>query len=212
VTTEDDAPNKPCLPHRITEKGTAMKVGKKEISTRVGVVAVAICALVLTVSACGGGADQPSSSDAASTGKTANGGGDFTAEPAQLGADPCTLVTSSEAAAVVGAVNETPGLGTDKHTCVYVSAEHTGGQIAVTEQSPDFCKLLFLALDQDMFGGAQVRIDDIASGGMLVKGNGNVQVVVNGGCLEVDGRMTYDKKVDDDTMLRLAKTAAGRVS
>jgi hypothetical protein len=24
--------------------------------------------------------------------------------------------------------------------------------------------------------------------------------------------MTYDKKVDDDTMLRLAKTAAGRVS
>ncbi len=63
-----------------------------------------------------------------------------------------------------------------------------------------------------MFGGAQVRIDGIASGGMLVKDNGNVQLVVDGGCVEVDGRLTYDKKVDDETMLSLAKTAAGRVS
>ena len=47
---------------------------------------------------------------------------------------------------------------------------------------------------------------------MVVKGNGNVQLVVDRGCVEVDGRLTYDKKVDDDTMLRLAKTAAGRVS
>jgi len=179
-----------------------------------------ICALILaasasasaSASACGGGTGEPSSSTTASTGKPANGGGDFTAEPAQLGADPCTLVTSSEAATVIGAVNDTPGVGTDKHTCVYVSSEHTGGQIAISEQSPDLCKLLFLALDKNMFGGAQVRIDNIASGGMLVTGNGNVQLVVNGGCLEVDGRMTYDKKVDDDTMLRLASTAAGRVS
>ncbi len=171
-----------------------------------------ICALILAASACGGGTGEHSSSDTAGTGKTANGGADFTAEPVQLEADPCTLVTSSEAAAVIGAVNETPGVGTDKHTCVHVSSENTGGQLAVTEQSPDLCKLLFLALDKNLFGGAQVRIDDIASGGMLVKGNGNVQLVVNGGCLEVDGRLTYDKKIDDATMLRLAKTAAGRVS
>jgi hypothetical protein len=171
-----------------------------------------ICALILVASACGGGTGEPSSSDSASTGKTPNGGGDFTAEPVQLGADPCTLVTSSEAAVVIGAVNDTPGVGTDKRTCVYVSTKHTGGQLTVTEQSPDLCKLLFLALDKNMFGGSQVRIDDIESGGMLVKGNGNVQLVVDGGCLEVDGRMTYDKKVDDATMLRLAKTAAGRVS
>lgn len=170
-----------------------------------------ICALAFTASACGGDSDQSPSKEAAPTVRS-NGGGDFTADPVQLTADPCALVTKTEAEAVIGAVNDTPGVGTDDRTCVYVSFKHTGGQIAVTEQSPDLCKLLFLALDKNMFGGAQVRIDDIASGGMLVKGNGNVQLVVKGGCLEVDGRLTYDKKVDDDTMLGLAKIAAGRVS
>jgi hypothetical protein len=173
--------------------------------------AVVICALVLTMSACGGGADPSSSGDAPKA-TTAKDGGDFTGDPVQLKADPCTLVTRTEAEAVIGAVNDTPGVGTDNRTCVYVSFKHTGGQIAVTEQSPDLCKLLFLALDKDIFGGAQVRIDDIASGGMLVKGNGNVQLVVDNGCVEVDGRLTYEKKVDDETMLSLAKTAAGRVS
>jgi hypothetical protein len=176
-------------------------------------IAAAMFALAVTMSACGGGGSEPSSSsDSAPAAKAAPGGADFTAAPVQLTADPCTLVTRSEAEAVVGAVSDTAGVGTDKRTCVYVSSEHTGGQVAVTEQSPDLCKLLFLALDKDMFGGAQVRIDDIASGGMLVKGNGNVQVVVNHGCLEVAGTMTYDKKVDDDTMLGLARTAAGRVA
>lgn len=171
-----------------------------------------ICALILAVAGCGGGTGESSSSTTGSTGRPANAGGDFTAEPVQLGADPCTLITSSEAGTVIGAVSDTPGVGTDKHTCVYVSSAHTGGQIAVTEQAPDFCKLLFLALDKDMFGGKQVRIDNIGDGGMIVKGNGNVQLVVDSGCLEVDGRTTYDAKVDDDTMLRLARTAAGRVS
>ena len=176
-----------------------------------------VCTLILTASAsaCGGNADDPSSNDATTTGGSSaqdDGGSDFTATPVQLTADPCTLITKAEAADVIGAVNDTPGVGTDKRTCVYVSAKHTGGQLAVTEQSPDLCKLLFLALDKDMFGGKQVRIDDIESGGMIVKGNGNVQLVVDGGCLEVAGTLTYDKKVDDDTMLRLAKTAAGRVS
>jgi hypothetical protein len=175
-------------------------------------IAVVMFAMALTMTACGGGGSEPSSSsDSAPAAKAAPGGADFTAAPVQLTADPCTLITRGEAEAVVGAVNDTPGVGTDKRTCVYVSSEHNGGQVAVTEQSPDLCKLLFLALDKDMFGGAQVRIDDIASGGMLVKGNGNVQVVVNRGCLEVAGTMTYDKKVDDETMLGLAKTAAGRV-
>lgn len=175
------------------------------------IVAAAIgAALSVSVSACGGGAGS-TPGDATPKASTANGGGDFTAEPVQLTSDPCTLVTGTEAAAVIGAVNDTPGVGTDEHTCVYVSAKHTGGQVAVTEQPPDICKLLFLALDKDIFGGAQVRIDDIASGGMLVKGHGNVQLVVHRGCVEVAGRLTYDEKVDDDTMLGLAKTAAGRV-
>ena len=47
---------------------------------------------------------------------------------------------------------------------------------------------------------------------MNVNGNGNVQLVNDRGCVEVDGTLTYDKQVDDDTMLRLAKTAAERVS
>jgi hypothetical protein len=175
-------------------------------------VAVAICALALTVSACGGGSGDSGDAAAKATTATKPKSGDFKADPVQLTADPCALVTSAEAAAVIGAVNDTPGVGTDKHTCVYVSSEHTGGQFAVTEQPPDLCKLLFLALDKNIFGGAQVRIDDIASGGMLVKGNGNVQLVVHGGCVEVAGRMSYDKKVDDDTMLGFAKTAAGRVT
>jgi hypothetical protein len=175
------------------------------------VVAAIGTVLALSMSACGGSNGGSSSGDAAPKATTVKGS-DFTAEPVQLNADPCTLVTGTEASAVIGAVNDTPGVGTDKHTCVYVSSEHTGGQLAVTEQPPGICKLLFLALDKDIFGGAQVRIDDIASGGMLVKGNGNVQLVVHRGCVEVAGRLTYDKKVDDDTMLGLAKTAAGRVS
>lgn len=39
-----------------------------------------ICALILTASACGGGTRETSSSDAASTGTTANDGADFTAD------------------------------------------------------------------------------------------------------------------------------------
>lgn len=132
----------------------------------------------------------------------------FSSTPVQLTVDPCTLVTQEEAQTTLGHP-ATEGLnGT---VCTY-TANGNGGHIAVETVAPDFCKLLFLALDKNIFGGAQVRIDNIASGGMLVKGNGNVQIVVHGGCLEVAGRMSYDKKVDDDTMLGLAKTAAGRVT
>lgn len=178
-----------------------------------------VCALILTASACGGGADKPSSSDAASTETTAttdaltgtaDGAVDFTAEPVQLTVDPCTLVTKAEAEALIGPVNDTDSATFDPPKCIYISSESTGGQLAVSLTEPDFCKLLFLALDQDMFGGVQVRVDDVGDGGMLVKGNGNVQFVVGGGCVEVAGNVDLDTEIDDDTMVRLAKTAAER--
>lgn len=76
---------------------------------------------------------------------------------------------------------------------------------------PDYCKFLFLALDQGLFGGDQVRVDDIGQGGMLVKGNGNVQFVVNGGCVTIASGPGLEP-FDDPTMLELAKTAAERAS
>ncbi len=79
------------------------------------ILAAVICALGVTMSACGG-TDEPSSSDAAPTATSSKGGGDFTGEPVQLTADPCTLVTRTEAEAVIGAVNDTPGVGTDNRT------------------------------------------------------------------------------------------------
>lgn len=180
-----------------------------------------ICALILTTSACGGGGDKPSSSDAASTATTAktdapsdqsDGAVDFTGVPVQLTVDPCTLVTKAEAEALIGPVGDADGDTFDPPKCIYVSSEGTGGQLAVSLTVPDFCKLLFLALDQDMFGDVQVRVDDVGDGGMLVKGNGNVQFVVGGGCIEVDGTVDFDTKIDDDTMLQLAKTAAERAA
>lgn len=168
--------------------------------------------MILTVSACGGG----SSNDANGNDKPAGSNGssakdnkrEFTAEPVQLKVDPCALVTKSETEALIGPVNEPANTN---GTCVYVSSKNTGGQLAVTVNSLT-CELLFLALEKDMFGGDQVRRDDVGDGGMLVKGNGNVQFVVKGGCVEVDGSVDYDKSVDDETMIRLAKTASGRVS
>jgi hypothetical protein len=178
-------------------------------------------AVILTTSACGGGADKPSSSNApvtettaktdAPTGK-ADGAVDFTTVPVMLTVDPCTLVTKTEAEALIGPVGDANGATFDPPKCIYVSPAGTGGQLAVSLTEPDFCKLLFLALDQDMFGGVQVRVDDVGDGGMLVKGGGNVQFVVGGGCIEVDGTVDFDTKIDDDTMLRLAKTAAERAT
>lgn len=176
-----------------------------------------ICALILTVSSCGGGGDDSSVPDPVGTETTgaapsgqSEGGADFTAEPVQLTVDPCTLVTQEEAEALIGPVGPADGDTFDPPKCIYVSSESTGGQLAISLTEPDFCKLLFLALDQDMFGGVQVRVDDVGDGGMLVEGNGNVQFTVGGGCIEVDGILDFDTKIDDDTMLQLAKTAAER--
>jgi hypothetical protein len=178
-------------------------------------------ALILTTSACGGGNDAPSSSGAqvtdttaktgASTGK-ADGTADFSAAPVMLTVDPCTLVTKAETEALIGPVGDANGATFDPPKCIYVSSAGTGGQLAVSLTEPDLCKLLFLALDTDTFGGVQVRVDDVGDGGMLVTGGGNVQFVVGGGCIEVDGTVDFDTKIDDDTMLRLAKTAAERAT
>lgn len=183
------------------------------------------CALILTASASasacggGGGSDKASSSNAApTTEKTAKGATsasgtvDFTAQPVQLTVDPCTLVTKVEAEAVIGPVGDADSSIYDPPKCIYVSSESTGGQLAISLTKPDFCKLLFLTLDQNMFGGAQVHVDDVGDGGMLVKGNGNLQFVVGGGCIEVAGTVDHDTKIDDATMLQLAKTAAERVA
>jgi len=177
-------------------------------------------ALILTASACGGGggSDQVSSSSASTTETTATGDTaatgtvDFTAQPVQLTVDPCTLVTKTETEALIGPVGDADSSTYDPPKCIYVSSESTGGQLAISLTEPDFCQLLFLALDQNMFGGAQVRVDDVGDGGMLVKGNGNVQFVVGGGCIEVAGTVDHETKIDDATMLQLAKTAAERVA
>ena len=74
-----------------------------------------------------------------------------------------------------------------------------------------FCKLLFLALRKDLFGGSQVRVKDVGQGGMLVKGEGNVQFVVKGGCVDITSHLKGLLSVSDTSMLKLAHAAASRV-
>ncbi len=172
---------------------------------------LAACAIIVTLTACGGGGSKTSTPSVSKTTQVQSHG-QFTSEPVQLTVDPCTLVTKAEAEALIGPVSDTPGVGSDKLTCVYVSSKNTGGQVAVNLQTPEFCKLLFLALDKNYFGGQQVRVDSIGEGGMQVKGNGNVQFVVNRGCVEIEGNVDRDTKIDDSTIMSVATTAAGRVS
>jgi hypothetical protein len=93
--------------------------------------------------------------------------------------------------------------------CTY-TANGNGGIVSVHATTPDFCKLLFAVLKQDFFGGPQVRAD-VGQGGMQVKGGGNVQFVVAGGCLEINAKKG-GTSVDDATVLAMAKTATGRVA
>ncbi|MGI8680649.1 MAG: hypothetical protein ACR2JO_00645, partial [Mycobacteriales bacterium] len=58
--------------------------------------------------------------------------------------------------------------------------------------------------------GVQLRINDIGNGGMLVQGNGNVQITVAGGCFTIDAD-AGEVPVADGTMLSLARTAVTRV-
>lgn len=125
--------------------------------------------------------------------------------PAQL-SNPCSLVTKAEAQAVVGRP-VTQGNAV-KSVCTY-TATGDGGNVAVTLGSA-FCKLLFLALDKNLFGGSQVRVD-VGQGGMLVKGNGDVQFVAKDGCVEISAHRSALNAVDDKTMLDLGRKAAARV-
>ena len=125
---------------------------------------------------------------------------DFTATPVQLTVNPCTLVTKAEAERVIGA-SVSQGLGANGRICTYV-ANGNGGVVSVQETTPDFCK--------NFFGGAQVRAD-VGQGGMQVKGGGNVQFVVGGGCLEINAKKG-GTSVDDATVLAMAKTATGRAT
>lgn len=163
--------------------------------------------LLLTLTGCGGGgnavggtaprAGSPSAAAASSA---------FSRAPVQLSVDPCTLVTKAEAQQTLG---HPVAQGLNKTVCTY-TAKGNDGHLAVEALSPTFCKLLFLALDKNYFGGDQVRVDDVGDGGMLVKGNGNVQFVVHGGCISIDAAIG-DGSPPDDTVLGLARTAAGRV-
>ena len=183
------------------------------LGRRLLVIAVAGVSVAL-LAACGSGSGSGSGSGRLATATTSGAAGDsagnetaYNGTPLQLDVDPCTLVTKAEAEEVLGAA-VAQGSGDDGHICTY-TANGSGGTVTVNEQAPDFCKLLFLALEKDIFGGVQVRID-AGDGGMQVTGGGNVQVVVDGGCLEVEGSKG-DGKVDDATILALTKVAIERV-
>ncbi|MGI8682412.1 MAG: hypothetical protein ACR2JO_09880 [Mycobacteriales bacterium] len=129
--------------------------------------------------------------------------------PKPLAVDPCTLVTQAEAAqAVGGPVKHLESTVRGASVCNYFG-DGTPGNLSV-DTSPLFCKLLYLALKNNIFGGVQQRIDDIGDGGMLVKGGGNVQITVAGGCFTIDGR-SGSTDMPDVTMLSLARIAAQRV-
>ncbi|MGB9378795.1 MAG: DUF3558 family protein [Mycobacteriales bacterium] len=165
-----------------------------------------IVLLLIALTACGGSGTTKSSNPAAAPAGAAGKKSAFTATPVQLNVDPCTLVTAAEAREVMGlALTQ----GRNGIVCTYV-ANGAGGTLAVTTQEPTFCKLLFLALDKNFFGGKQVRVNDLGDGGMLVKGNGHVEFVSHGGCVSISAQKGMDHPTDE-TMLRLGRTAATRV-
>lgn len=160
--------------------------------------------LLVALTACGGGgseADESPGRESPTSGTTA-----AYDDPVQLAADPCSLVTQPEAEEVVGLPVM---MGRNGSVCTYTSTGN-GGHIAVEDLTPAFCSLLVTALRQDLFGGDQVRVDDVGDGGMLVKGVGSVQFVAHGGCVSIDASHG-DTYPSDDIMLDLARTAAGRV-
>ena len=164
--------------------------------------AVIAAAMMVILAACGGGDKK-----AVTPGAVNQPGSAFTGTPVQLTADPCALVTKPEAEGVIGAT-VSQGAGGGGRICTY-TATGNGGIVSVEEVVPEFCKLLFTALDKNTFAGDQLRVD-VGQGGMQVKNGGNVQAVVAGGCLDVKGSKG-GTKVDDATMLALARTAAQRV-
>lgn len=163
--------------------------------------------LLVTLTACGSGGDGSAGDGKTSRTATSSALPSAYDDPVQLETDPCALVTQQEAEEVIG---EPVATGKNGHVCTY-TANGNGGHIAVEDLAPAFCALLVEALRQDLFGGDQVRVDDVGDGAMLVKGNGDVQFTVEGGCVDVSGSLG-DGSVSDDVMLDLARTAGGRVA
>ena len=124
-------------------------------------------------------------------------------------------MTQAEAAQAVGRPVKRDTATTDQaHVCRYFSEGVPQARLTV-DTAPLYCKLLYLALKKNIFGhgsgrGVQLRINDIGTGGMLVLGNGNVQITVAGGCFTIDAD-AGEVPVADGTMLRLARTAVTRV-
>ena len=147
---------------------------------------------------------------AVSTSKSSKKGGKH-ADPVELKIPACSLYSKTEAEKLIGVavVQLEPGIN-GASQCTYNAVKAGQGQVNVSVVPPSGCKLLILALDGNLFGGKQVRVDDIGDGGMLVKGNGNVQFTTNGGCVGVSARNAAGN-LPDDTVLALAKLVESRV-
>jgi hypothetical protein len=186
---------------------------------------VAVIGLALVLAACssaGASATAPGTSPAVAPGQTAVAPGQTAAapvagdgsaglgEPVQLTFDPCTLITQDEAKAALG-IDVSP-LSTDNGgggTCNYLGVGSPSHLLASLPSVAD-CKLLYLQIDRNLFNDVQTRIDGVGDGGMLVVGEGNLQIAVHHGCFELDGA-TADGPLPDATMLGLARTAVARV-
>lgn len=180
------------------------------------IVAVALpVALALVISACGSPGAPPSTPAAgdglAGSPTAAEGaGGAGLGKAIQLSFDPCTLITEAEAKATLDV--DVTKLSTDNGgggACDYVGVGSPSHLLASLPSSAD-CNLLFLQIDNGLFGDVQKKIDGIGDGGMLVAGQGNLQIAVHRGCFEIDAA-TADGPLPDAKMLDLARTAVSRV-
>ena len=154
-----------------------------------------------------GGSTAPASSSSAPAGAAGLG------DPVQLNFDPCLLITADEAASVLGvAVSPVKYDNGGGGVCNYVGVG-SPAHLSAAEPAVAMCKLLYTQIERDLFGDVQKRVDGIGDGGMLVVGEGNIQIAVHSGCIVLDGATgeTGDTPVPDQTMLDLARTAVGRV-
>ena len=133
------------------------------------------------------------------------------ADPVDLKIPACDLYSKAEAEKLIGVavVQLEPGIN-GATQCTYNAVKVGQGQVNISVVPASGCKLLILALDGNFFGGKQVRVDDIGDGGMLVKGNGNVQFTSHGGCAAVSARNAAGN-LPDDTVLALAKLVESRI-
>ncbi len=181
--------------------------------------ALAVAGLALILAACGSSSPAPAQTagpgQSTAPGQTAPAsaaavGGGGLGQAVQLNFDPCTLITQAEAKTALG-VDVNP-LSTDNGgggACNYLGVGSPSHLLASLPSSAD-CNLLFLQIDSNLFGDVQKRVDGIGDGGMIVTGEGNLQIAIHHGCFELDGA-TADGPLADSAMLDLARTAASRV-